>query len=52
MNYEKDTRTLTIEELEKILIAAYGNSNRSSGCFNNGKWFSIDDILSIVSDSI
>lgn len=52
MDYKGDTRMLSIQELEKILISTYGNDDRSRGCYVNGKWLSIDDILSIASANI
>ena len=54
MKYETDERTLTMEDLEKILCKVYGTSeyDRESGCYHNGKWFSIDNILEVVSDYI
>ena len=54
MKYESDDRTLTMEDLEKILCKVYGSSeyDRESGCYHNGKWFSVDNILEAVSDYI
>lgn len=52
MDYQNDTRSITIKELEAILISYYGSVDRIRGCYINGRWFSIDDILRIVSESI
>ena len=55
MQYESDERTLTMEDLEKILCKEYGASeyDRTAGCgCYGGKWFSIDNILNVVSDYV
>lgn len=54
MKYESDERTLTMEDLEKILCKEYGASeyDRESGCYHDHKWFSIDNILSTVSEYV
>lgn len=51
MKYESDERTLTMADLERILCKEYGASeyDRESGCYHDHKWFSIDNILSMVS---
>ena len=48
MKYEGDERTLTMSEIEEILVEAYGDSeyDRQAGCYGgNGTWLSIDNIL-------
>lgn len=52
MKYESDERTLTMKDLERILCKEYGTSeyDRVSGCYSDGKWFSIDNILDTVAD--
>ena len=54
--YKNDKRMLTIEELEKILNEYYGVQRHDGfydrGCNVNGKWFSIETVLQIVSDKI
>lgn len=54
MEYESDERTLTMADLEKILCKEYGANeyDRESGCYHDHKWFSIDNILSTVSDYV
>lgn len=54
MEYEGDERSLTIEELEEILIEVYGESeyDRTSGCYINRTWLSIDNVLGEVSARI
>lgn len=52
MRYKNDERTLTMKDLERILCKEYGTSeyDRESGCYHDGKWFSIDEILNTVAD--
>lgn len=54
LQYADDDRTLTMAQLEEIMISEYGSSeyDRTSGCYHDGKWFSIDNILKSVSGSI
>ncbi|MBO6270305.1 MAG: hypothetical protein J6N19_14340 [Clostridium sp.] len=52
MKYEDDERTLTMAEIEEILVEAYGDSeyDRQAGCYGgNGAWLSIDNILGELS---
>lgn len=51
--YEGDERTLTMEEIEEILVSVYGESEyaRTSGCYADGAWLSIENILSELSYS-
>ncbi len=51
-NYKGDKRTLTMEQLEELLLSVYGTIDRIRGCYVNGRWLSIDDVLRIVSDNI
>lgn len=55
-NYENDKRSLTLAELEKFLYEYYGIYSNDGfyerGCNVNGKWFSIETVLQIVSDKI
>lgn len=52
MKYESDERTLTMKDLERILCKEYGSSeyDREAGCYHDGKWFSINEILNTVAD--
>ena len=54
MKYDGDTRSLTIEELEKILVRTFGGGEyeRTAGCYLNGRWVSVDSILEKVSENI
>lgn len=55
LQYADDDRTLTMAQLEKILISEYGSGkyDRTSGCYHyGGKWFSVDNILESVSGCI
>lgn len=48
--YEDDTRTVTMAEVEEILLANYGDSDydRECGCIVNGGWLSIDRVLGCI----
>lgn len=54
--YMNDKRTLTMGELEKFLLEYYGEMSDvqeyDRGCNINGKWFSINTILEIVSERV
>ena len=52
--YEDDERTLTMAEIEDILVSVYGESeyDRESGCYGgNRTWLSIENVLSELSDN-
>ena len=54
VDYKGDNRTITLENLEKVLCNKYGWSDydKESGCNSQqGGWFSIDRILEAVADS-
>lgn len=54
MKYGNDDRTVTMAEIEEILTSAYGDSEyaREAGCYSNHRWFSIEAVLSEISDNI
>lgn len=48
MKYEGDERTLTMSEIEEILVGLYGDSeyDREAGCYaGNREFMSINNIL-------
>ena len=50
--YENDDRTISIEELEILLVKKYG-TDIECGCNTwEGGWFSIERILNLVSENI
>ena len=52
--YEDDERTLTMAEIEDILVSCYGESeyDREAGCYAGGRnWLSIENILSELSNN-
>lgn len=52
MMYEDDERTLTMAEIEEILVEVYGDSeyDRQAGCYGgNRAWLSVDNILRALS---
>ena len=54
MNYKDDERMVTMEEIEEILTNAFGDSeyDRESGCYHDGKWFSVESVLEEISRNI
>ena len=52
MKYEYDFRVIDMATIEEILTTEYGDSEyaRTAGCYANGNWFSIEKILSLLSD--
>lgn len=53
VNYEGDKRTISMEDLEKVLCNRYGWSDydKEAGCNTwKGGWFSIDRVLELVSE--
>ncbi len=42
---------LTIEEIEKILKENYGGIT-DSGCYVNGKWFSLEAIIELLKKNV
>ena len=55
MRYEGDRRTVTMEEIEEILVNCYGDSeyDRVSGCRGgNGSWLSVENVLEEISANI
>ena len=49
-----DNREITMEKLEELLCERFGGSeyDRETGCYHDGKWFSINTILECVSNNI
>lgn len=47
MIYAGDERVLSMAEIEQILTYLYGESDydREAGCYSNGNWFSVNNIL-------
>ena len=45
--YAGDERVLSMAEIEQILTEMYGDSeyDREAGCYANGNWFSVNNIL-------
>ena len=54
MEYIGDDRTVTMERIEEILTDYYGDSDydREAGCYANGRWLSIDNVLAEISANI
>lgn len=50
LRYEDDNRTVTMADIEEILLANYGDSDydREAGCRVNGGWLSIDNVLACI----
>ena len=49
--YETDTRELTIAEIAEILCDHYRcDSDDDGGCYKNGRWFSVADVLEAISE--
>lgn len=50
--YRNDDRSITIAELEKLLVNKYG-TDIECGCNSwEGGWFSVERILTLVSNNI
>lgn len=50
--YSNDKRSITIEDLERLLVKRYGTAIET-GCNSwEGGWFSVEEILKTVSENI
>lgn len=54
MRYENDERMISMAEIERILTNLYGTSehSRECGCYVNGNWLSVEDVLTEIASNI
>lgn len=55
LKYSNDKRTISMDKIELAIMEYYGDGeefDRESGCYLNGLWFSVDEILCIINDFI
>ena len=53
MRFEHDTRTVTLEELEKLLCQMLGLGElHDRGCYVNGVWMSPESIMEYIKERV